>query len=190
MRFVGLVAAAAAMSLAAVTSASANMITVGGTAMITCTPSCQAIVGGSIVDTKMGPGGVTGTAGMLSTMSADRYEFNPDSPEETATALNILAGTMFTTGDRDDTLGAGADDAFSFTTAALWIAMKLGNTQIFLFNNSGGDLTIDWDRKGLRGAGLSNITEFGETVIPVPGAIWLMGAGLAGLGFTRRRKVA
>lgn len=188
MRFVGLVAAAAAMSLVAVTSASANMITVGGTAMITCTPSCQAIVGGSITDMP-GPG-LTGTMGMLSNMTADRYEFNPDSPEETATALNILAGTMFTTGDRDDTLGAGADDAFSFTTAALWIAMKLGNTQIFLFNNSGGDLTIDWDRKGLRGAGLSNITEFGETVIPVPGAIWLMGAGLAGLGFTRRRKVA
>ncbi len=181
-------AAAAALSFGAATAANANMITVGGTAMITCTPSCQAIVGGTITDMP-GPG-LTGTLGMLSNMTADRYEFNPDSPEETALALNALAGTMFTTGDRTN-VDDDDDSMFSFTTAALWIAMKLGNTQIFLFNNSGGELTIDWDRKGLRGAGLSNFTEFGETeVIPVPGALWLMGAGLAGLGFARRRKAA
>lgn len=41
---------------------------------------------------------------------------------------------------------------------------------------------------GLR-FGVSNIYAFnGETEVPVPGAIWLMGAGLAGLGFARRRK--
>ena len=188
MRFVALVAAAAALSFAAVTSASANVITIDGTATITCTPSCQAIVGGSITDSP-GPG-LTGTPGMLSNMTGDRYSFNPDNPVETALALNALAGTSFMTGARTD-VDDDDDSIFSFTTSALWIAMKLGNTQIFLFNNSGGPLTIDWDRKELRAAGLSNFTEYGDTgVIPVPGAIWLMGAGLAGLGFTRRRKTA
>ncbi len=187
MRFVGLVAAAAALSFAAVTSASANVITVDGTATVTCTPSCQAIVGGTITD-MVGPG-LTGTPGMLSNMTADRYSFNPDNPEETALALNALAGTSFMTGARTN-VDDDDDSLFSFTTSALWIALKLANTQIFLFNNSGGELTIEWDRNGLRAAGLSNFTEFGETVIPVPGAIWLMGAGLAGLGFTRRRKTA
>lgn len=187
IRIARLIAAVAALSFAAVTSASANIITIDGVATVTCTTSCQGIVGGSITD-MMGPG-LTGTPGMLSNMTADRYSFNPDSPEETALALNALAGTSFMTGARTNVPGSG-EDMFSFTTSALWIALKLANTQIFLFNNSGGELTIEWDRSGLRAAGLSNFTEFGETVIPVPGAIWLMGAGLAGLGFTRRRKTA
>jgi len=44
---------------------------------------------------------------------------------------------------------------------------------------------------GLRN-GVSNIYAFSGTPeeIPVPGAIWLMGAGLAGLGFANRRKKA
>lgn len=189
MRFLGLIAASAVLSFGAMTSANANVVTIGGVATVTCTPSCQAIVGGSITDTP-GPG-LTGTLGMLSNTTGDRYSFNPDNPVETALALNALAGTMFATGARTN-VDDDDDSIFSFSTQALWIAMKLGNTQIFLFNNSGGELTIDWNRKGLRGAGLSNFTEFGETetVIPVPAAIWLMGAGLAGLGFARRRKAA
>lgn len=187
MRFLAAVAAAA-LSFGAATAANANVITIDGVATVTCTPSCQGVVGGSITDSP-GPG-LTGTLGSLSNMMAVRYSFNPDSPAETALALNALAGTMFTTGARTNVPSSGGD-ALSFTTSALWIAMKLGNTQIFLFNNSGGALTIDWAKNGLRAAGLSNYTEFGETeVIPVPGAIWLMGAGLAGLGFARRRKAA
>jgi hypothetical protein len=155
---------------------------------VTCTPSCQAIVGGSITDMP-GPG-LTGTPGSLSTMVADRYEFSPASPEEEALALNALAGTMFTTGIRTD-LDDSMDSMFSFSTSALWVALKLGSSTIFILNDTGGSLSVDWLRNGLRGAGLSHITEFGETdVIPVPGAIWLMGAGLAGLGFARRRKAA
>lgn len=185
MRSFRMIAAAAAVSFVAVTSASANVVTIGGTATVTCTPSCQAIVGGSIVDMP-GPG-LSGTMGMLSSMTADRYEFSPASEAEEALALNVLAGTSFTTGIRDNSV---MDSVFSFTTSALWVALKLGSSTIFILNDSGGSLTVDWARNGLRGAGLSHITEFGETVIPVPGAIWLMGAGLAGLGFTRRRKAA
>lgn len=187
MKFLKFMAAATALSATAFSAASANTITIGGTAMVTCTPSCEAIVGGTITDSP-GPG-LTGTPGTLSNSIADRYEFNPDSPEETALALNALASTDFDTGIRTN-IDDSDSDAFSFTTSALWVSMKLGNTVIFLLNTSGGDLMVEWARKGLRGAGLSNTTEFGESVIPVPGAIWLMGAGLAGLGFTRRRKAA
>jgi hypothetical protein len=187
MRFLTAIAAAAAVSFAAATTASANTITIGGTAMVTCTPGCQAIVGGSIMDNP-GPG-LTGTAGSLSSMTADRYDFSPASPEEEALALSVLAGTSFTTGIRTNVDGS-MDSVFSFTSSALWVALKLGASTIFILNDSGGPLMVEWARNGLRGAGLSHITEFGETVIPVPGAIWLMGAGLAGLGFTRRRKAA
>lgn len=188
MRFIKVIAAAAFASAAALASASANIITIGGTATIDCTPSCQAIVGGTITD-MAGPG-LTGTPGTLSNMIADRYSFDPDSPAEVALALNALAGSSFTTGARTNVPGSG-EDAFSFTTSALWVSLKLANTTIFIFNNSGGSLTVEWARNGLRAAGLSNITEFGETdVVPIPGAIWLMGAGLAGLGFARRRKAA
>lgn len=186
MRFLA-IAAVAALSFGAATAANANVITVDGTATVTCTPSCKGIVGGSITDNP-GPG-LTGTLGSLSMMTADRYEFSPASAEEEALALNALAGTMFTTGIRTN-VDKSMDSIFSFTTSALWVALKLGSSTIFIMNDSGGSLMVDWDRKDLSGAGLSHITEFGETVIPVPGALWLMGAGLAGLGFTRRRKAA
>ena len=186
MRFLAAVAAAA-LSFGAATAANANVITIGGVATVTCTPSCKALVGGTITDNP-GPG-LTGTPGMLSMSVADRYEFKPASPEEEALALSFLAGTSFTTGIRTDT--PGSPSPYSFTTKALWIALKLGNPTIFIYNDTGGPLTIEWKQNGLRAAGLSHTTEFGETeVIPVPGALWLMGAGLAGLGFARRRKAA
>ena len=47
-----------------------------------------------------------------------------------------------------------------------------------------------FDILGLR-FGVSNIYAFnGTPEIPLPGAIWLMGAGLAGLGFAARKKKA
>ncbi len=184
MRFVALIGAAAALSMAAFTSANANVITVGGSATITCTPSCQAIVGGTIVDVP-GPG-LGGTAGMLSSMTGDLYDFSPSNPTEEALALNVLAGTSFAPGTQTDT---GGVSALSFSSTAAWIALKLGVGHVFIFN-AGGMLDIDFLANNLRGGGLSHITEFGESdVVPVPGAIWLMGAGLAGLGFARRRQV-
>jgi hypothetical protein len=94
---------------------------------------------------------------------------------------------MVPVGTQTDTDGV---DMFSFSTTAAWIALKLGAGTAFIFNTA-GLLEISYNASGLRGGGLSHITEFGDSsVIPVPGAIWLMGAGLAGLGFTRRRKAA
>ena len=85
----------------------------------------------------------------------------------------------------------GRANAFPMTAE---VALKLGEGTFFLKNTAGPvTLTITYLKAtGPDGAGggLSNITEFGGNEIPVPGAIWLMGAGLAGLGFARRKKTA
>lgn len=163
----------------------ANLITITGTpATITCTPVCSAIVGGSIVD-QNGPG-LTGTAGSLSGSNADLYAFSPSDGNEEARALNVLAGTNFSSGTQTDT---GSASAFTINTLAQWIVLKIGNLHFFI-NNPGGALQIVFAQNGARAGGLSHYTEFGQSEIPVPGALWLMGAGLAGLGFANRRKKA
>ncbi|MEZ5897723.1 MAG: VPLPA-CTERM sorting domain-containing protein [Parvularculaceae bacterium] len=138
--------------------------------------------------------GVTGgTAGTLSGAAADLYNFKPSNPTAEATALNILTGgaTSFSTGVQTD---AGGVDQLTFSTTAQWIALKLGAGTFFL-KNTGGPVTllIDYVKasgKAGAGGGFSHYTEFGN-VVPVPAAIWLMGAGIAGLGFAgRRRKTA
>jgi hypothetical protein len=90
MRLIGLIVATA-LALGAAAPASANIVMIDGVASVTCTTSCQGIVGGSITDTP-GPG-LTGTPGTLSNTMANRYAFNPDSPEETALALNAVSYT-------------------------------------------------------------------------------------------------
>jgi len=47
-----------------------------------------------------------------------------------------------------------------------------------------------WDTSDLSNKGMSHITAYQASVVPVPAAIWLFGSGLIGLvGFTRRKKV-
>lgn len=181
---------AAAVFAAFVAPAFANSLTIGGgVASVSCSPSCAGIVGGSIT---FSPSlGVTGgTAGSLSNTAADLYGFSPSNAAEEAKALNVLAGTNFSTGTQTDT---GSASSFSFSTVASWIALKIGNQHFFLQNTAGPvTLFINYLKaSGPAGAGggLSHYTEFGN-VVPVPGAIWLMGAGLAGLGFAQRRKKA
>jgi hypothetical protein len=113
-----------------------------------------------------------------------------------ADRLNTLAGTSFAgTGGPFDgnqiTVNGGSDASpdSTFMSLALWIVMKIGNDVIFIRNNTPGQLTIAYDSTPGQGSGLSNYSEFGNA-IPVPGALWLMGAGLAGLGFARSRKKA
>jgi len=135
--------------------------------------------------------GVTGgTAGSLSGSMADLYNYSPSDPVNEAKALNILAGTNFATGIQTD---AGGVDTLSFSTVSQWVALKLGAGTFFLQNN-GGPVTLlitylKASGKTGAGGGFSHYTEFGNE-IPIPGAIWLMGAGLAGLGFSARKKRA
>jgi hypothetical protein len=181
------VAAAALFALAA--PAFASTLTIGGgIATVTCTPSCAGIIGGSITSTSQGM--ATGTLGSLDGSNADLYAISPNNPATEAAALNVLAGTSFTTGVQTD---AGGVNSLSFTTTAAWIMLKLGAGTFFLQNTSGAiTLMIDYLKaSGPAGAGggFSHYTEFGNA-IPIPGAIWLMAAGLAGLGFANRRKKA
>lgn len=188
LKSIGAVSAAAAFSIIAfASSAMANVITVGGVATVTCTPSCSAIVGGSIVDS-MGPGGLSGTMGSLSASLGDLYSFSPSNPAEEALALNVLAGTSFTSGDATENDAGGLGNV-TFSTTAQWIVMKLGTAGTFFLFNPVGTLQVAYAKNGLMGGGLSHYTEFGTAPpIPVPAALWLMGAGLAGLGFARRKK--
>lgn len=184
-------AIAAAACLAS--SAFASVLTIGGgIATVTCSPSCDGITGGSVLSSPS-QGVYGGSAGVLSGTLADLYNFSPSNPSDEAAALNILTGgaTSFTTGIQTDTGGVGQ---LSFSTTAQWIALKLGAGTFFLKNTGGPvSLLISYvQAAGQTGAGggFSHYTEFGN-VVPVPAAIWLMGAGIAGLGFAgRRRKTA
>lgn len=183
------VAAAAFIALAAQPAFASTLTIGGGVASVSCSPSCAGITGGSV--TSAASLGVTGgTAGSLSATSASLYDFSPTDPVNEAKALNILAGTNFTSGVQTDMGGASSA---TFSTVASWISLKIGNSHFFLKNTAGPvTLFITYLKSGGRagaGAGLSHITEFGNEV-PIPGALWLMGAGLAGLGSAGRRKKA
>lgn len=168
----------------------ANVITInGGAGTVTCTPVCQAYTGAGT------PGAPTGL-GVLSNSAADKYVGVPASPANEAARLNTLAGTSFTGagGAFDGQQFAGSGGSASnpddtFMTFALYIVMKIGKDDIFIKNNSGGQLQIQYDSFPGQGSGLSHYSEFGNAV-PLPGALWLMGAGLAGLGFASRKKKA
>lgn len=190
MSFKTIVGVAAAAFAAMAAPAFASTLTIGGgVASVSCTPSCAGIIGGSV--TSSPSLGVTGgTAGSTSGSSADLYDFAPSDAANEAKALNILAGTNFTSGVQTDMEGVSTA---TFSTVASWIALKIGNSHFFL-QNTAGPVTLfiiylqSSGRTGA-GAGLSHITEFGNE-IPVPGALWLMGAGLAGLSFANRRRRA
>lgn len=158
----------------------ANVITVAGRpATITCTPSCEAFTGGS-PDAEGDPT----TAGVLSGTGADLYDGQPSNEGDEAEKLSILIGSpgLFTSADGDKT----EPPVNPFTTLAEFIILKLGDERVYIKNTSGGELLIAYAQNGASGLGLSHTTEFGQ--IPLPGAMWLMGAGLAGLGFAGRRK--
>ncbi|MEZ5920138.1 MAG: hypothetical protein R3C60_02180 [Parvularculaceae bacterium] len=179
VKLAGILASGLVAFTASATSASANVITIGGTAAtITCMPDCQAIVGGSITD-QNGPG-LTGTPGSLSSMAANLYSFSPSNDVEEALALNALGGTNFSSGAQTNT---GSANNFSFSSAATWVALKIGNLHFVVFNPTSGSISYSYAKNGAKAGGLSHYTEFGQ-VVPVPASIWLMVSALAGLGFS------
>jgi hypothetical protein len=181
-----------AMAVAAsIGVASANTITInGGFGTITCNGAdagaCEAIFGGSLIVTVPGGNQVTGgSLGSFSATMADVYNSGNANEANEATAFNTLAGTSFLEADATKTDG---DPSPIFTTLSEYFLLKLGNMTVFLRNTSGGALDVVYTEAKGMGAGLSHYTEFGEVPeIPIPGAIWLMGIGLAGLGAARRK---
>lgn len=182
------VSAAFVLSAFIVQPAAANVITInGGAGSVTCTPSCSAFTGAGA------PGEPTGL-GVLSATNADEYDGTPSSEANEAARLNTLAGTSFVGTDTTQIDGSSSSDGSpddTFMTLALYVVMKIGNDAIFIKNTSGGQLTIAYDSFTGQGSGLSHYSAFGAAApIPLPAALWLMGAGIAGLGFARRRKPA
>ena len=80
--------------------------------------------------------------------------------------------------------GNSQKGGISNLTAQLF-AVHFGNRFIaFLYSGPTNGFRID----GLR-YGVSNIYAFdGASPVPIPGAVWLMGAGLAGISFAARKK--
>jgi hypothetical protein len=172
-------------------AASANIITIaGGLGSIDCSPSCEAFAFGAPALGMEPNAAGTLIDGVPATEQAWYYDGVPSSEQDEADRLSILitgSTGLFSGADGTRSLGSGGSDVIS--TLAEWVVMKLGNVVIFVHNNSGGLLEIDYTSFMGEGSGLSHYTEFGEVPnIPVPGAIWLMGAGLAGLGFAGRKK--
>ena len=184
MRQLILAVAAAAAAMSGV--ASANPITVAGGGSLTCNGAtlgqCQAFTGAGGGAGGTGPTGL----GVLSATNADTYTGVPSSPADEAARLNTIAGTSFTGANATRTIGSGGDQ--TFTTVSDYVVLRLGNVAIFVKNISGGALTIAYTATPGAGRGLSHFTEFGGNVVPLPGAAWLMIAGLAGLMGAQTRK--
>lgn len=186
--------------LVAVAPASANTITIAGDAgSLTCNGAeigaCEAIVGGGLIVASPGNQVIGGIAGTFSATAADEFDIGNSSASNEAAALDILAGASFGGGggayDFEQTLGSGGaenspDDVF--ISFAQYVVLKLGARHIFLHNISGGMLSIAYDATPGAGSGLSHYSQFGQvSAVPLPAALWLMAAGIAGLGFAAGR---
>lgn len=160
--------------------ASANIIDVGGgTATVTCSLSCAGFtLGGS-------PGAPTGM-GTLSAALADQYTLANSNLDTEAAALNTLIGSNLFTDVDANQVDTGGTSSISFMTLAEYVILKIANSHVFLINTAMNQIAVDYLQTGKAG-GLSHYTEFGNAV-PLPNAVWLMAAGLAGFGFAGRRK--
>ena len=75
--------------------------------------------------------------------------------------------------------------------APIWIAVKAGANYL-VYQITGGDIFGSVDISGVDKNAISHVSFYDTGVpdIPLPAAVWLMGAGLAGLGFAGRKKKA
>lgn len=103
-------------------------------------------------------------------------------------------------GNNTNNLGGGVNvTPFpAFDVGIGFAQTTLNSAFTFFVSDLGGALGLDdWTRVALRfqtvgedGEGSDKLLSSTISEVPLPGAIWLMGAGLAGLGFARRKKAA
>lgn len=165
--------------------AAAAVINIGTTgATVTCSVSCQGFTGAGGADaTTAPPSGVNPTGvGTLSDTLAQLYNGQPADETDEGLRLSTLVGSDVGPGTKYD------PPSNPFDSSAEYIVLKIGPYAVFIKNTSGGSQTYTYS--DARMLGLSHYTEFGDAVIPLPAAAWLMLAGLGGLGFASRRKKA
>jgi len=169
-----------------VSAALANTITIGSTAAtITCSATCSAFIGAGGTDAPPSVDGTPSGPGTLSAMLAQLYDGTPANQTNERARLATLLGLAnpVSLGNRTE-LGATA----SFASGALYIVLKVGQNDVFIVNTSGGVQSFTYNQNGAQALGLSGVNTYGIAPVPVPAAVWLMGAGLAGLGFAGRRR--
>ncbi len=171
----------------------ANLITITGTtATVDCTAgaTCQGFTGGGPILAGPGPSaGQPTTLGTLSATLADIYGIIGSEQAET-NALNTLAGTDFLSTDAVKTNAGGADSA-SFSTDALYFAIKTGLGTSFFRNDSGlTTLDVVYDKNNTQGGGISHYTLFGGTTtnVPEPAPLVLLGLAMFGLALVSARR--
>ncbi len=186
MRFVKCIAALAALafSAAAATSASATIVAFGDPAFpaVTVTPGTfvQAFYSDDS-NTDVGNQSPSNVLAVMQSWFGQTLTFAGGGACGTSPGFSSNC-TAFDNGNGNSNKGG-----ISNLSAQLF-GVHFGNRFVaFLFSGPVNGFEIN----GLR-FGVSNIYAFnGEAnEIPVPGAIWLMGAGLAGLGFVRKGKAA
>jgi hypothetical protein len=111
-----------------------------------------------------------------------------------AAGVNAATGESFAASDLDKIVTSG--NSYTYDPAGNsvfnFLALHIGaGTLLFEFQNAISDLTITTSG---RASGISNVFGFpdgGQSEVPVPGAIWLLGTALLGfIGLSRRKAIS
>lgn len=124
------------------------------------------------------------------------YDITPPTPQDTAAitaGVNAATGESFTVSDVDKIVTSGNSYTYDPAGNAVfnYLALHIGaGTLLFEFQNAIASLTITTSG---RASGISNVFGFteGQSEVPVPGAIWLLGTALLGfVGLSRRKAIS
>jgi hypothetical protein len=158
---------------------------------VTCSVSCEGLLS-SLPSGSYGPDVPSVlTADGFSTDSADLFHLANNSEAGELAFVNAVIDPDFVSGAATD---AGGASSFSFTSAALYILLKIGASPdiALIWNTSGGEQTYSYTGLRAEGAGLSHYVEFGGPVsVPEPETFLLLAPGVLLMALRmRRRKVA
>jgi len=111
-----------------------------------------------------------------------------------AAGVNAATGESFAASDLDKIVTSGKSYTYDPAGNSVFnfLALHIGaGTLLFEFQSAISDLTITTSG---RAAGISNVFGFpdgGQSEVPVPGAIWLLGTALLGfIGLSRRKAIS
>src|SRR5262245_60019678 len=123
-----------------------------------------------------------------STSSADLFYLANNSEAGELAFVNAVIDPDFAQGTYTD--GGGAS-SFSFTSAALYILLKIGTSPdiALIWNTSGGSQTYSYTAYRAEGAGLSHLVEYGGPVgVPEPETLLLLVPGVLAIVLRKRRR--